>query len=368
MRGGRLRGRALRILSQMKQSARPSGGVGEVLGVGTEDRAGTPAPGALRFLRCPGCSRALDAELACAGCGRKVERDGSILDFLGRADLSGKGPMVQAFYEQRPFPGYAPGDDASSLLDRARRSPFLVSLDAALPPDAAVLDCGCGTAQVAAFLALSSARRTIVAADGCRASLRAADGFRERAGLANLQLLRGDLFALPLGEQVFDFVICRGVVHHTADPAGATARVARHVAPGGYLMLGIYETFARALHRARRGLGRVSGGPEGRLVRALDPILRRRDLDPEKKRTWIEDQYLHPLEHSLPLPRVVREVEALGFEFVRSIPPAVEGSDSFFAAGAKPGALAMLARRTGWLLSGLNDQDAGLVCAVMRKR
>ena len=40
-------------------------------------------------------------------------------------------------------------------------------------------------------------------------------------------------------------------------------------------------------------------------MRALDPVLRRRDLDEEKKRTWIEDQYRHPLEHILAFPSVL---------------------------------------------------------------
>ena len=40
---------------------------------------------------------------------------------------------VEAFYERRPFPGYAAGDDAHTLLDRSRASPFLVALDAAIP-------------------------------------------------------------------------------------------------------------------------------------------------------------------------------------------------------------------------------------------
>src|SRR6185295_4758895 len=88
-----------------------------------------------------------------------------------RADEAPRGtalpaaPHVQAFYEARPFPGYAPADDAASILDRCRRSPFLVALDRAVPPDARVLDAGCGTAQLANFLALAGPRRRIVGAD-----------------------------------------------------------------------------------------------------------------------------------------------------------------------------------------------------------
>jgi SAM-dependent methyltransferase len=313
------------------------------------------------LLACPRCRIPL-GDSGCAACGVAFELDGSIRDFLAGAELPGRGRDVQAFYEKRPFPGYAAGDGSHTIVDRGRRSPFLAAVDAALPADATVLDCGSGTAQVSAFLALSSVRRVLIAADGCRASLREADRFRTRAAIENLALVRANLFELPLVERAFDFVICRGVVHHTEDPREATARVARHVAPGGYLLLGIYESLARLPHCARRALGRATGRP----ISALDPILRQRDLDPEKKRTWIEDQYLHPLEHLLSASRVARELEALGFEWVRSVPP-VTSEMRLFEPTPRPRGAAFLARRLGWLAAGFNDEDAGLVCLVVRR-
>src|SRR6187401_3070066 len=111
----------------------------------------------LSLLCCPDCRGPL-RERACDACGRAFELDGGIRDFLVHRELFGRGKAVQAFYEKRPFPGYAAGDGAHTILDRGRRSPFLTALDAALPSDAAILDCGCGTAQVSALLALSSVR------------------------------------------------------------------------------------------------------------------------------------------------------------------------------------------------------------------
>jgi SAM-dependent methyltransferase len=277
---------------------------------------------------------------------------------------------VQAFYERRPFPGYAPGDDAATILDRGRSSSFLDALDRALPASARILDCGAGTGQVAAFLALASPRRSVVAVEPCRASLREADGFRRRAAVGNLHLVRANLFALPFSPASFEWVLCRGVVHHTADPERAIRAVAAQVAPGGVLLLGFYESLARAAHRARRALGRFAGRPIG----ALDPILRRSDLDPEKKRTWIEDQYLHPVEHILPLPAVARSLERLGFEWVRSVPPEpgeaerASGARGLFTPEPRPSAAALLARRARWLLAGANDPDAGLVCLLVRRQ
>ncbi len=314
-------------------------------------------------LACPECGGPLDGGLACAKCKIAPDLTEGLVDFLGRREPGGAAAQVRAFYEARPFPGYSPADDAPTLIDRGLRSSFLTGLDAALAPDARLVDCGAGTAQVGMFLALRAPHRQVFAVDGCKASLLAANEFRTRARVDNLHLIRADLFALPFAPGSFDVVISRGVVHHTPRPYDAIDSVAARVAPGGILLLGFYESMARALHVARRSLGRVRGKP----IALLDPLLRRRDLDEEKKRTWIEDQYHHPLEHLLPLPRVVGHLEARGFEWLRSVPPAPDGS-SLFSATPRPSALGFTARRLGWAARGLADEDAGLVAVILRRQ
>jgi SAM-dependent methyltransferase len=313
---------------------------------------------------CPRCLSSLGPEeRACASCGLAFDRLGGILDVIGAKEREKGAARVEEFYTANPFPGYAPGDDGPTLIDRSRRSRFLTALDQAIPADALVADCGCGTGQLAAFLALSAPRRRVIGVDGCRESLSCADGFRDKARIENLQLVRGDLFDLPLGTRSFQVVISRGVVHHTPDPDRAIACVAERVAPGGILLLGFYETMGRALHCARRGLGKLAG----RQIRFLDPVLRRSDLDEDKKRIWIADQYLHPLERILPLPHVVRVLERLGFRWVRSVPPATEGS-ILFEPTSEPSASGMFFLRLGWMLRGLGDPDAGLVFVVARRQ
>jgi SAM-dependent methyltransferase len=312
---------------------------------------------------CPRCFGRLGNAAPCPGCGLAFVRRGGVIDLIGEREREARAGEVESFYSKSPFPGYAAADDAGTLLDRSRRAPFLVALDAALPPDARVLDCGAGTSQLAAFLALAAPRRTVFAVDGCRASLACADGFRERTHIENLHLVRADLFALPARPRTFDHVICRGVVHHTPDPKEATRRVAECVAPGGTLLLGFYETWARVFHRARRGLARLAGRP----VAWLDPILRARDVDPEKRRIWIDDQYYHPLEHILPLPTVTRWLEEFGLSWVRTVPPFADG-DALLRGTPRPGAAGFVALRGGWALRGPRDPDAGLVCVIARRQ
>lgn len=325
------------------------------------------------LLRCPSCGSRLRAgaattpdetsSLSCEADARhRFEVVDRVVDFLRTTERSAPAEEVTGFYRRFPFPGYAPTDDAGTLLERSRRAPFLASLDASIPADARVLDAGCGTGQLAAFLALAAPRRRVVGVDACDASLAAAAAFRARVGIDNLRHLRADLFHLPLPEGAFDVVVSRGVVHHTEDPPRATREVAARVAPGGTLLLGFYESVARLPHRARRAIFRMLGRP----VPWLDPILRRRDVTDEKKRIWIEDQYRHPLERLLPAPRVLAELEAQGFRFSRSVPPGIVGSN-MLVPEPRPGAAGWWIRRLGWAASGLNDPDAGLICLVARR-
>ncbi len=313
---------------------------------------------------CPRCFRDMPRDsVDCPACGLAFRRVGGVLDVLGAQPRESKAAEVESFYTAAPFPGYAPSDDAVSLLERSRRSSFLCSLDEAVPTDGRFLSVGCGTAQVPAFLALSGPKRRVVGIDGCSASLQVADRFAASIALENLCLVRGDLFDLPVEAASFDLVSCRGVVHHTPDPYGAIDRVARCVAPGGTLILGFYETLARGWHRTRRRLANLRGQVP---IAALDPILRRRDLGAEKKRIWIEDQYRHPLEHILPLPRVLDFLERQGFDYVRTVPPSPQAG--LLDSTPRPSSLALLRRRLGWMVGGLTDPDAGLVILVVRRR
>jgi SAM-dependent methyltransferase len=62
--------------------------------------------------------------------------------------------------------------------------------------------------------------------------------------LGPYRLLRGDVNASPLDPRSFDVVICLGVIQHTPSPEVTLASLARHVKPGGLLVIDHY-TFQR---------------------------------------------------------------------------------------------------------------------------
>src|SRR5262249_49807808 len=154
--------------------------------------------------------------------------------------------QVRRFYEAAPFPGYAPRDDFSALRARGQRSDFARQLDAAIPARATVLELGCGTGQMSLFLA--NGQRRVVGADLAGASLELAAEAAGQMGVRGVLFVETDLRRPGLGAQAFDVVCSLGVLHHTPDPAASFARLPRLVKPGGFLVVGLYNAFARFPH------------------------------------------------------------------------------------------------------------------------
>ncbi|MBI4329582.1 MAG: class I SAM-dependent methyltransferase, partial [Chloroflexi bacterium] len=137
---------------------------------------------------------------------------------------------VREFYNVFPFPGYSLDDyeSVSSLYTRA--SPYAHLLNKEMPPNVKVLDAGCGTGQFAAFLSIQN--RKVVGIDFSEASVAQARALKEKLNLRNVEFAEGDIFALDLPSESFDYVFCNGVLHHTQDPYGGFKALVGLVKPG----------------------------------------------------------------------------------------------------------------------------------------
>ncbi len=67
-----------------------------------------------------------------------------------------------------------------------------------------------------------------------------------------MQFVETDLRRPGLKEGSFDVVYSSGVLHHTPDPRASFARLAQLARPGGTIVLGVYNAFARMPLRLRR--------------------------------------------------------------------------------------------------------------------
>jgi SAM-dependent methyltransferase len=181
---------------------------------------------------------------------------------------------VRRFYDAAPFPGYPPRDNLQALRARADRNPFVRLLDEAIAGDARVVEVGCGTGQMCLYLA--RADRIVVGMDLSRAALRLGAEAARRFGVGGVQFVESDLRNPGVRAGAFDVVYSSGVLHHTADPRASFAGLVRLVRPGGAVVLGLYNAFARVPTRLRRAIARLTA------FRAVpfDPVLRERAAEP----------------------------------------------------------------------------------------
>jgi len=260
----------------------------------------------------------VDDRLRCEACGHDFTSTDGIPGMFwpndwepGREDVTER---IKAFYEKTPFPDYDGYDDVGSLIDKARRGLFAKLLDDQIPFGARVIECGCGTGQLSAFLSVAS--RTVVGADLCLNSLRLAHGFASKHSLENVHFLQMNLFRPCFKPGSFDLVISNGVLHHTSDPQLAFESISRLVKPGGYILIGLYHKYGRLATDVRRVLFNVSGDRFRFLDRhAVDPR-----VSTAKRIAWFMDQYKNPHESKHTVGEVLKWLDKAGFEFISALP------------------------------------------------
>lgn len=271
------------------------------------------------LLSCPACGGALTASWACAECAAQYQADDGIPNL--RLPGDSRIEAVRTFYEAAPFPGYPPNDSLTWLRARAERSRFVRLLDQAIAGDARIAEIGCGTGQMSLYLA--RADRIVIGADLARASLRLGAEAAHRFGITRVQFVETDLSRPGLKDAAFDIVYAAGVLHHTPDPRVSFARIARLARPGGKIIIGLYNSYARLPLRLRRLVARMTGY---RFI-PFDPVLADRKGEPARRQAWLRDQYQHPEEHRHTLAEVQRWFAENGVRYLGSYPSALIGED-----------------------------------------
>lgn len=312
------------------------------------------------LLACPACRGALDQEWICLACSTQYFAPDDIPDLRLPGDSCTD--TVREFYEEAPFPGYRPHDSLQALRMRAERSEFARLLDAAIPADARILEVGCGTGQMSIYLA--SADRVVIGADVTRASLKLGAAAARLFGVEAVQFVETDLHRPGLRAGAFDVVYTSGVLHHTRDPRQSLQTILPLLRPGGMIVLGLYNAFARMPLRLRRVIARLTGY---RWI-PLDPVLRDRRSEPARRQAWIRDQYCHPEEHRHTAAEVRGWFAENGLEYVRTYPSLLMGerNDDLFTADKDYWPVEAWLSQIGWMAT--LGQEGGLFVTVGRRR
>jgi len=137
-------------------------------------------------------------------------------------------------------------DETSSETDMTRLE--LMSRRLKIKPGSTVLDVGCGTGVFIPFLL----RR--IGGEGRLVALDVAEEMLKRArakGFKDIEYLLADVTSIPLGDEIFDAVVCYSSFPHFQDKPRALAEIKRVTKSGGRLL--ICHTSSRAvvnqLHR-----------------------------------------------------------------------------------------------------------------------
>jgi ubiquinone/menaquinone biosynthesis C-methylase UbiE len=125
----------------------------------------------------------------------------------------------------------------------------LQALPALLDERWVVGDLGCGTGQAASALAPFVAR--VIAVDRSGEMLQAAK--RRLRDVPNVEVKRGELESLPIGDEELDAATLLLVLHHVADPAAALSEAARVLKPGGRLLIADMLPHDREEYRHQMG-------------------------------------------------------------------------------------------------------------------
>jgi ubiquinone/menaquinone biosynthesis C-methylase UbiE len=155
------------------------------------------------------------------------------------------------------------------------------------------LEVGAGTCQMSMYFAIGT-NNQIVALDPALESLKLGKKFMELNNIKNVNLINADIFDDVLEENVFDFVWCSGVLHHTKDPYEAFKIIIKTVKKNGYIVITLYNKFGRIRTKIRKFFYKIFGK---KLLMLFDPMIRNvKKNSKEQMEVWIRDQYKHPVE------------------------------------------------------------------------
>lgn len=110
-----------------------------------------------------------------------------------------------------------------------------------------ILDAGCGTGYSTLKLAQQNPDAVITAVDLSANSLKMAKERIENAGISpdKINFMEADLLNLPEFPEKFDYIVCTGVLHHTASPETGLKNLVSNLKDDGLMYLMLYSEYGR---------------------------------------------------------------------------------------------------------------------------
>jgi SAM-dependent methyltransferase len=247
----------------------------------------------------------------------------------GPSDPAGE---VRAFYESHPYPAPLGNLDRHRELyrnpDRRRAVSLLLWPTLRPRPDRKILVAGCGTSQ-AVIRAMREPEAQVTAIDISEASLTHARDLQRKYDLRNLDLRRLAIEDVGSLGEVFDEIVCTGVLHHLPDPDLGLQSLRAMLARDGALHIMVYAAYGRAgvymmqeycrllgvraNEEELRSLGATIGGlsPDHPIAAVAN---RAKDF---RQPDALADALLHPVDRAFTVPALYAWLERCGLKFAR---------------------------------------------------
>lgn len=248
-----------------------------------------------------------------------------------RAPDDGANP-VRAFYERHPYPAPLENLDRHRELyrnpDRRRALSLLLWPTEKPRPGRQILVAGCGTSQAATY-ALREPDSRVTAIDISETSLRHTRDLQRKYSLRNLDLHQLAIEAVGELDQMFDQIVCTGVLHHLPDPDLGLRSLRSVLAPDGAMHLMVYAAYGRAGIYLMQEYCRLLGvaateaelGDLGSMIGALSadhPIAGvARQAKDFTYPAALADALLHPQDRAYTVPQLYAWLERCGLSFAR---------------------------------------------------
>jgi SAM-dependent methyltransferase len=239
---------------------------------------------------------------------------------------------VRAFYESHPYPAPLRNLDRHRELyrnpDRRRATSLLLWPTEPPRPDRKILVAGCGTSQ-AVIHAMREPDARVTGIDISETSLGHSRALQQKYEVKNLRLRRLAIEdAGGLGE-LFDEIVCTGVLHHLPDPDLGLTALRAVLARDGAMRIMVYAAYGRAgvymmqdycrLLRVRANEAELR--ELGALIGALPPdhpiaavANRAKDF---RQPDALADALLHPNDRAFAVPDLYAWLERCGLKFAR---------------------------------------------------
>lgn len=245
-----------------------------------------------------------------------ADQDGvpSLLTGIEPEDTDSVTGKIKAFYEENPFPNYDGVQNFGDLVLRGEKNSFAKGLLDSIGFNKLILECGCGTGQLSHFLSLNN--NHVLGIDLSLSSLKLAVEHKKKNEVSRVGFVQMNIFDLGIQDGTFDVVISTGVLHHTRDARAAFAEIVRKAKPGGLIVVGLYNSYARIPTWIRSKLIKFLGP-------RIDYVVRNRIRDRRKADIWVKDQYYNPHETWHSLGEVLSWFEENNVSYLNSYPAIV---------------------------------------------